>query len=324
MRPVRLLPFRPLRHLLIRLALLFGAAGIAVPAAASPALVFDVDTGTVLYAHDATVRWYPASLTKMMAAYVVFEAIEAGRISLDTPVTIAAETAALQPSMIVPAGTTLTVEEALPLVLAGSIKAVTIALADAAWGSNEAFVGRMNEVAAHLGMTDTRYVNVHGFFDYGHVTTARDQAMLTRALGRDYPQYGRFFALPGAMVGDKVFRNHNPLIGTYPGADGMKSGFICESGFNLVGTATQDGRRLGIVLLGAFSEKERGAVARQMLNAGFAMIRRGEETRLPESALAPTEGDPVDMRPYVCNGTPAPLSLRSFGTMAPLPRPRPG
>ena len=173
--------------------------GIAAPATAGPAVVFDTATGEVLYAHMATTKWHPASLTKLMTAYVTFQAIEAGRIGLGSTVTIGANpTAPVQGLSLLP-GTTFTVEEALPLVLAGSINRVAEALGEAVGGpdgvGNEAFLAEMNATARRLGMTGTAYVNSYGWHDPRQVVTARALAVLTQAVIRDFPQYQRFFSV---------------------------------------------------------------------------------------------------------------------------------
>ncbi len=295
----------------------------SVQAQAGPYLVFDTRTGAALDAHMATTKWYPASLTKLMAAYVAFGAIEASRIGLDSTVTIQDDPPPPQGAGI-PGGTTFTVEEALPMVLAASLKSATEAIGVAVSGSNEAFVAEMNATAQRLGMSDTHYVNAHGFYADGHVTTARDLAVLTQALIRDFPQYQRFFEVRSVTVLGKVRYNHNTLLGRFPGADGMKSGYVCEAGFNLVGTATREGRRLGAVVLGAYSELEREVAAAALLKAGFGDASPPETTveALPRVA---TPSGPFDMRPYVCGQKAPPADLAAFdiGALAPLPRPRP-
>lgn len=301
----------------VAVGLALGAGGH--PASAGPALVFDADTGEILHAHMATTKWYPASLTKLMAAYVTFAAIEAGRIGLDTPVAIGEGDPAL--GLTLPPGTMFTVEETLPLVLAASLKFATEALGRTVSGSVDAFVADMNASARRLGMTDTNYVNSHGFHAAGHMTTARDMAVLTRALNREFPQYQRFFEVRSVTIAGQQRRNHNDLLGRFPGADGMKSGYVCESGYNLVGTATREGRRLGAIVLGAFSAAEREAVAEQMLKAGFAASSGAVSVTIDTLPLS--QDGPVDMRPFVCGKSQPPAALVGFGTMAPLPRPKP-
>ncbi len=291
-------------------------------ASAGPAVVFDTGTGEVLHAYMATEPWYPASLTKMMTAYVVFRAIEEGRIGLDTTVTIPPNPAAPQPGARLEPGATFTVEEAMPLMLAASLNVMAEVLAITVSGSEADFVAEMNETAARLGMTDTTYANPHGWHDRRHVSSARDLAALTTAIIRDFPQYQRFFAVASVRFGDKDLKNHNGLLGRFPGADGMKTGYHCEAGYNLVGSASRDGRRLVAIVLGAFSEAEREAVAERFLGAGFAQ-RAGAPTLSLDTLPEPARSAPVDMRPYVCGKEKPPPEFASFGTMAPLPRAKP-
>jgi D-alanyl-D-alanine carboxypeptidase len=142
-------------------------------------------------------------------------------------------------------------------------------LAEAVAGSTEAFIARMNEAAAQLGMTRTHFENVNGLPQEGQVTTARDLAKLARAIIVEFPEYADIFALPSVQVGNKIIRTHNRLLISFPGADGMKTGFICDSGFNIVASATRDGRRLVAVVLGEPSVASRSDRASNLLENGF-------------------------------------------------------
>lgn len=303
---------------------------IAVPPARSgPALVVDTQTGEILHSHLASVPWRPASLTKLMTAYVTFRAIGEGRIGLQSPVTIGSGRYAPSAGLALSPGTTFTVDEALMIMLAGSVNPVAQALAEAVSGSEGAFVAEMNETARAIGMTDTVYANSHGLHDPGHVTTARDLALLTRTIVREFPQYHDFFEVRSVRVGQTELRNHNGLLGAFAGADGMKTGYVCESGYNLVATASRADRHLAAVVLGAFSEGEREAVAETLLEAGFASAA---PVSIPGSAGRPVSpATPVNMRPYVCGKEKPPAGIASFGLDSghdpaagvPLPRPRP-
>ncbi len=318
--------FPCLKPVVVALAL---AGGTAAPATAGPAIVFDTATGEVLHAYMATTQWHPASLTKLMTAYVTFQAIEAGRIGLDSTVMIGANPKAPAQGLDLAPGTTFTVEEALPLMLAGSINRVAEALGEAVGrsggapdgGSNDAFLAEMNAAADRLGMTGSGFVNSYGWHDPRQVVTARDMAVLTRALIREFPQYQRFFVVRSVAIEGQERRNHNDLLGRFAGADGMKTGYVCESGYNLVGTATREGRRLGAVVLGASSEAERVAEAERLLAAGFT-AKDGSSMTL-DTIPASADAGPVDMRPYVCGQEKLPAALAGFGTIAPLPRPKP-
>ena len=304
------------------LAALVVAVGIlSSPSAgrAGPALVFDTRSGEILHSYNAFTPWHPASLTKLMTAYVTFQAIRQGKVSLNSPVRVSEYALSQPPSkMGFPVGTEISVEYALRILMVKSANDIAVALAESVGGSHAAFISDMNATARRLGMTDTRYRNPHGLHDPGQVTTARDLAFLTRALIRDFPQYQRFFEISSIRVGQRVLTNHNKLIGRFHGADGMKTGYVCASGFNIVATATRGGRRLAAVVLGGMSGGKRNEATASLLEAafeagrGFGLLPSGrpniDNLRRPVSI-----GRPVDMRPYVCQKKKAPAELVSFG-----------
>jgi len=253
------------------LGLLVGAMLSAPTAAiASPALVFEPLNGTVFYSEDPDAAWFPASLTKMMTAYVAFQAIKKGEISPDTEITCSKHAVAQAPSKLgLPVGGKITLETALKVVIVKSANDVAVMVAEAIGGSEDAFVQRMNDTARKLGMTRTHYANANGLPNENQVTTARDLAKLARALIVDFPEHADLFALPNVKVGKRVMRTHNGLLITFPGADGMKTGFICDSGFNVVVSATRNGRKLVAVVLGEPSVAIRSARAANLLENGF-------------------------------------------------------
>lgn len=253
------------------LGLLVGAMLSAPTAAiASPALVFEPLNGTVFYSEDPDAAWFPASLTKMMTAYVAFQAIKKGEISPDTKITCSKHAVAQAPSKLgLPVGGKITLETALKVVIVKSANDVAVMVAEAIGGSEDAFVQRMNDTARKLGMTRTRYANANGLPNENQVTTARDLAKLARALIVDFPEHADLFALPNVKVGKRVMRTHNRMLITFPGADGMKTGFICDSGFNVVVSATRNGRKLVAVVLGEPSVAIRSARAANLLENGF-------------------------------------------------------
>jgi D-alanyl-D-alanine carboxypeptidase len=245
------------------------AVGCA-PASAGALLLVDVASGKVLHAENATYPWYPASLTKLMTTYVTLQAVRDHRISLDSVITVSERAHAEQPSkMGFPAGTELTVDNALKMMLVKSANDMALALAEGVGGSVENFAVEMNATAQRLGMTQTHYVNPNGLPDAGQITSARDLAILARALIRDFPEYDLYWHISSIKFGKRIFRNLNKLIDRYQGADGMKTGFICASGFNLVATATRHGRRLIAVVLGAPSSPVRAEKAAKLLESGF-------------------------------------------------------
>ena len=240
------------------------------PAAAGPALLFEADTGRVYYAENADHQWYPASLTKVMTAYVTFAALKAGKITLDSKL-VTSELAFNEPPSKVglPVGGEMSVELALKTLIVKSANDVAVMLAEGVSGSVENFVGEMNATARRLGMTRTNFVNPHGLPAPEQVTTARDLAILSRAVVRDFPEFAEYWSMPDVRIGKRRLGSHNSLLRTYDGADGLKTGFICDAGFNVVASATRDGRRLMAVVLGEPSGYERALRAAALLDHGF-------------------------------------------------------
>jgi D-alanyl-D-alanine carboxypeptidase len=256
-----------LRKTAIALTLLLGWAGTA---AAGPALLFDVATGKVFYAEDQDQPWHPASLTKIMTAYMVFEALRANKITLEQKISTSANAHAQPPSKLgLPVGAEITVNLALKALIVKSANDAAVMLAEAIGGTEEAFIVQMNDAARRIGMTQTRFVNPHGLPASEQVTTARDLARLTRAVIRNYPEYDEMWAMVDMQVGRRRLRTHNGLLRTYEGADGLKTGFICDSGFNVVATATRDDRRLVAVVLGEYTSRDRSLRAASLLEHGF-------------------------------------------------------
>lgn len=282
---------------------LFALAGLATQANAEALLAVEVDSGKVLHAENATYPWYPASVTKLMTAYVVLKAVKERRLSLDTLLTVSANAVAQQPAkMGLPAGTQVTVDNALKMMMVKSANDIAVVLAEGTSGSIENFAAEMNRNAARLGMTQTAYVNPNGLPAEGQITSARDQAMLARAILRDLPEYEYYVHIPAIKFGRRTFRNYNTLIGRYAGADGMKTGFICASGFNLVASATRNGKRIIAVVFGAPSSSVRALKAAQLMERGFSS---GGLTWLTPSlgtvdALVPVSAAPPNLREEMC------------------------
>jgi D-alanyl-D-alanine carboxypeptidase len=253
------------------LGLLVGALLSAPTAAiAGPALVFEPINGTVFYSEDPDAPWFPASLTKLMTAYVAFQAIKKGEISPDAEISCSKHAVAQAPSKLgLPVGGQITLETALKVLIVKSANDVAVMIAEAVAGSEDAFVERMNDTARKLGMTRTHYANANGLPNEEQVTTARDLAKLARAIIVEFPQYSSYFAMYTVQVGTKVIRGHNGMLMTFPGADGMKTGFICDSGFNVVVSATRDGRKLVAVVLGEPTVAIRTDRAANLLENGF-------------------------------------------------------
>jgi D-alanyl-D-alanine carboxypeptidase len=282
-----------------------GSVTAAVPAAHAEALLLiDAQSGKVLRAENATLPWFPASLSKLMTTYVTLQAVKEGRIRLDNIIAVSPTALAQAPSkMGFPVGTRMTVDNALKMLLVHSANDMAVVLAEGVSGSIDKFAVEMNQTSARLGMTQSHWDNPNGLPDPEQVTSARDLGILARALIRDFPEYDFYWHIPAIKFGHRVMRNYNKLIDRYPGADGMKTGFTCASGYNLIASATRNGRRLIAIVLGASSGKARSEIAAGMLEAGFnggnalgwLMPSLGTV-----DALQPTAGSPPDLREQIC------------------------
>jgi D-alanyl-D-alanine carboxypeptidase len=291
------------RLLLLGIAALAMALTGASRAHAEAKLLIEAATGKVLFAENATQPWYPASLTKLMTTYTVLREIKEGRINLNTLLTITPDAAKQPPTkMGFPVGTKVTVDNALKMMLVKSANDIAVAIADGVAGSVDKFADLMNENAARLGMTQSHFVNPNGLPAEHHVTSARDLGILARALIREFPQYDSYWHIHAIRYGNRVIRNYNHLLDRYPGADGMKTGFICASGYNLVGSATRDGRRLIAIVLGTYSGKDRTQQTAQLLERGFdaAPLSWLTPSLGTVDALAPIDAPPPDLHDQMC------------------------
>ncbi len=299
---------------LARVVLLFGFLFGLSPSHAGPALLIEADTGLVLYSEDADYPWQPASLTKLMTAYLAFEAIRDGKLSLDDMLTCSANAMAQEPSKLgLPVGAELRVELALKALIVKSANDVAVMLAERISGTEEAFVARMNETAKRLGMTRTQFVNSNGLpmrSANGQpvpsaVTTARDMGVLAKALLREFPEYTELYELPHFKLGNRLLRSHNSLLRTYEGANGMKTGFVCASGYNVVASAMRNGRQLIAVVMGEPSGSARALRAAGLFEHGFQIypwkaIFSPTLATLP--VATPDGAQAPDLRPVVCRG----------------------
>jgi D-alanyl-D-alanine carboxypeptidase len=305
---LRLLLRKPSSWIVVFAALAVVAPNVAAPsvAHAEALLVVEADTGKVLQADNATYPWYPASVTKLMTAYVTLKAVKEGRLSLESVLTVSPVAASQSPSkMGFRPGTQVTVENALYMMLVKSANDMAVVLAEGVGGSIDGFSEQMNQTAQRLGMTQTSYVNPNGLPADGQITSARDLAILARAIIRDLPEYEYFVHTPSIRFGRRVTQNFNKLIGRYPGADGFKTGFICASGYNLVASATRNGKRLIAVVLGASSGKMRAVRAAQLLERGFANNNTLSWLRPSLGTvdnLVPIDASPPNLRDEMCGG----------------------
>lgn len=239
-------------------------------ASAAPEMVVDSSTGRVLYEREARRAWRPASLTKLMTTYVALAEVAAGRVNPDAPVTVSRRASTAPPSRSgLPVGSRVSLGDALKILMVKSANDIAVAVAEAVGGDEAAFVAMMNRESARLGMTSSRWRNPHGLDADGQVTTARDLAVLALALRRDFPAMEGLWSIGAISLRGAVMSNHNGAVGRYARSDGMKTGYTCASGFNVVSTASQDGRRVAAVLLGRSSASERDARASLLLEAAL-------------------------------------------------------
>ncbi|WP_137126231.1 D-alanyl-D-alanine carboxypeptidase family protein [Roseomonas sp. HF4] len=249
------------------------------------ALVAEARTGRVLIAANADEQRYPASLTKMMTLYMVFEALREGRVQLSTPIRMSEEAASRPPSKLgLPPGASLTVEQAILALVTKSANDVAAAVAEHLGGTEDRFAQMMTMRARAIGMSRTTFRNASGLPDPDNVSTARDLATLGLRLFRDFPNRYHYFSTVRFNWGRIAIRNHNRMLGDYAGADGIKTGYIRASGFNIVTSAERDGIRLVGVTMGGSSWVERDQHMGALLDQGFAQL--GVAARPPSSAMA--------------------------------------
>ncbi|HTV36129.1 MAG TPA: D-alanyl-D-alanine carboxypeptidase family protein [Xanthobacteraceae bacterium] len=266
------------------------ALAAATPARAEATILVDADSGKVLQAENATYPWYPASLSKLMTLYVTLSAIRDHRVTFDTLCTVSRNAAAQAPTkMGFPVGTQVTIDNAIKMMMVKSANDMAVMLSECVDGSIDNFAQEMTDTAHRLGMSESNFVNPNGLPADEQITSARDLAMLARALIHEFPQYSFYWHIPAIQYGRRIVRNYNPLLGRYPGTDGMKTGFICAGGFNLVATATRDNKQLIAVVLGAPSGSARAVKAAEMLESGFRQN--------PLSWLLPSLGTVDQLKP---------------------------
>ena len=286
-----------LRRFAIALVLSFASL---VPAFATPLLLVDRDTLQVLYAQDAGQPWHPASLTKLMTAYVAFEEIAKGTVTLQTPVTLSKYALSQAPSRSgLKVDTSVSLEDALYILIVKSANDMAVAIAETIGGNEASFVAKMNDVAQRMGLTATHFVNANGLHDPRQVTTARDLAILSLYIEQSFPQYMQMFRTSVVRINGQKLESQNEILTTFAGAIGMKTGYVCASGLNLVADVDRNGRRLMAVVLGGSSGRDRNERAAELLLKGLS----GAATGTGQNILAlpnAVGAAPVDMRPNIC------------------------
>jgi D-alanyl-D-alanine carboxypeptidase (penicillin-binding protein 5/6) len=284
------------RGLLLLLALfaappLAAASLYTVPKYA--AILINSDNGEVLYARQADAERFPASITKVMTLYVIFEELRAGNIRESDQVRISSFAARQPPSKLgLKPGATITVREAMGVIATRSANDISVAMAEYISGSEAEFANRMTRTAKRLGMARTTFRNASGLPNPGHVTTARDIAILSRALIRDFPKRYPLFSLVSFDYEGRPIDNHNHLLKTMPGVDGIKTGFTNAAGFTLAASAARDGVRLIAVVLGGPNRMMRDNNVTELLETGFEVLTRrsrGENTTVAANFAEPDD-----------------------------------
>jgi D-alanyl-D-alanine carboxypeptidase len=284
-------------------------------------MVVDGDSGRVLTARNVDARKYPASLTKIMTLYLVFDALDKGTLRLEQKL-ITSRRAAGQPNMKLGLrrGEAITVRQAILALVTKSANDVATVVAEAIGGSEFKFALLMTQRARDLGMSRTTFRNASGLPNRRQLSTARDMARLALAIRRDFPDHFEFFAKKSFVFRGKTYHSHNNLVGNFPGVDGIKTGYIRASGFNLVTSASRDEGRLVGVLFGGRSAKSRDKRMRKLLDQGFIRLARGSQG-LPGQYVRPRgrldgfghvpvpRHKPRNTSPNTSHGTPFHLAL---------------
>lgn len=273
------------------------------------AFVVDANTGRVLYAADADDPRFPASLTKMMTLYLVFEQLDAGRLEPSTPIRISAQAAAVPPSKLdLDPGDTIPLSAAIRALVTKSANDIAVAIAEHIAGSEAAFARAMTAKARELGMRQTVFRNAHGLPDPEQVTTARDIATLSLALYDHFPRHTRIFATRQFSYAGSVYRNHNTMLGSFEGMEGIKTGYTRASGFNLAASVRRNGRHVVAVVMGGRTAKARNAEMRKLLTRAIPRA----STRKSRHPIAVARAEPA--------AAARPTSQRALPQRRPAPR----
>ncbi len=245
-------------------------------------IVIDAESGQVLHAVNADTRNYPASLTKMMTLYMLFDALENGKLTLKQKLPVSKRAAGMPPSKLgLKVGQSIRVEDAILALVTKSANDVAVVVAEALAGKETTFAKVMTKRARTLGMSRTSFRNASGLPNRGQKSTARDMARLAKALMRDFPQYYRYFSTSTFSYRGRTYRSHNKLLRSYKGTDGIKTGYIRASGFNLVTSVERGGRRVIAVVFGGKTSKSRDRHMVKLLNRGFKKLASQGVRKVP-------------------------------------------
>lgn len=289
------------------------------------ALIVDGETGKVLYSRNANAQRYPASLTKMMTLYMLFDALHRGQVTMRTPIPISSHAAAQQPTKLgLRPGSTIKVEDAIKAVVIHSSNDIAVAIAEKLGGTEANFAKMMTRKAHAMGMGHTQYHNASGLPDRRQITTASDLVILARHLAYDYPQYFHYFGMHDFTYRGRRYTNHNHLIGKYKGADGIKTGYTNMSGFNLVSSVVRDGAHIIAVVMGGRSYRKRDTEMVKLLDQTFARIEK--HPQLVARAEVPWQNIASDTgKPIIAGFQLGPAAkTRALAVASLVPRPSPG
>jgi D-alanyl-D-alanine carboxypeptidase len=291
----------------------------------SASIVIDAKTGATLHQVNPDSLRHPASLTKIMTLYLLFERLEAGRIRLDTPLEVSDNAAAQPPTKLgLRPGQTITVEDAILGLVTKSANDAAVVVAEALAGSEEEFARQMTRKARALGMERTTYRNASGLPNDEQVTTARDQALLGIAIQGRFPRYYRYFSTASFEFRGRLLRNHNRLLGRVEGVDGIKTGYTRASGFNLVTSMRRGDRHIVAVVLGGRTSRQRDALMRDLVVSNIAQASTRRTVAFAEGPKPTPEGL-AEVRLASAASTPVALGApRPIEATATIPAPRPG
>jgi D-alanyl-D-alanine carboxypeptidase len=297
-------------------------------------IVVDGNSGTALQASNPDAPRHPASLTKIMTLYLLFERLETGKLKLDSQLKVSEHASEQAPTKLgLRPGETIAVEDAIKAIVTKSANDAAVAVAENLAGDEDYFAKLMTQKAGALGMTRTTYTNASGLPDDDQITTARDQALLGRLIQKRFPRYYKYFSTESFVYHGATMRNHNHLLGAIEGVDGIKTGFTQASGFNLVTSVHRDGRYIVAVVMGGRSSLERDAQMRELISAQIKGITLKRAVPVVAKSNQPSETKPaLAYVPMTSQGNPLdpiqPLSSSTFQTtpvqsasLAPTPQP---
>lgn len=290
------------RKLLSAVIILFSSFAISACAHAAQgvpgkdaAYVVDANTGKILYSRSSNKARYPASLTKVMTIYIMLEEIHAGRMNFKTKIAMTKRGAAQQPSKLgMKVGQTITASDAIKALVVKSANDVAVAVAEHISGTEWKFTRRMTETAKRLGMNNTAFYNANGLPNDKQKTTARDMVTMGRALYRDFPQHLGFFRTKEFTFAGKTFRNYNRLVGTVKGVDGIKTGYIRASGYNLLASQRQGNKHVIAVVMGGKTGAARNEEMKRLLRIGLKKASKTASAPKPQPIISTAYASPKE------------------------------